>query len=350
MGEPGNRPTLEVKNINLTNKPEGSIGIEIYRTKNKSETFQLVKEIQNNRNANLTIITDDVLDSQLGQIAPNDKAVVSGAKYVIPFKGRFVFYGFPEKPNRIVITGPRKPFRNDAIGFDRAGLPGDLIEILMEQEVKNVQSMDDFLFISCINGAYIWQLAEGSVRQQEPSIVTGLSNLIADDFKASVETTEGVLFNASENKGIQLLTRGLSWRFEGEPVKDITQDKKVLDIVKKENTEDIVFILRHKDGNTQPDILIYNQRYKIWTTFSNPTNPLVSAVNWPDEDGSSRITGLTEGGNIWQEKKEDRGIGQTFTVETGWFNLSNAFLNYQRLRETSLLAEFEALEGLKFYF
>ena len=33
-----------------------------------------------------------------GQVAPVDKAIVSGAKYVTPYKGRFVFYGFPEKP------------------------------------------------------------------------------------------------------------------------------------------------------------------------------------------------------------------------------------------------------------
>ena len=40
MGEPGNRPTFDIKNINLTNKPDRSISIEIYRTKNKSQTFQ----------------------------------------------------------------------------------------------------------------------------------------------------------------------------------------------------------------------------------------------------------------------------------------------------------------------
>ena len=356
MGEPGNRPTLEVRNINLTNKLEGSIGIEIYRTKNKSQTFQLVKEVQNDRELNLTEVRDDVLDSELGQVSSNDKAVVSGCKYVTPYKGRFVFYGFPEKPERIIVSSKRRPFTNDAIAFNNAKLAGDLIEILMEQEVVNVQALDDFLFISCTNGAYVWQITEGSLAQQEPTAVTGLGNLRADNYRSSVETSEGILFNTSEGRGIHLVTRGLSWSFVGEAVKELTtREYQVLSVVKKEDTDDVVFVLGTL-GTGNSRILVYNQRYKIWTTIDDIS--AISLVNWvyienDTENDIKGLTALTSRGEIFQQATgfhHYAGQARQYIVETGWLNFSGGYQDFQKIYEMNLLATFARLKNLTIRF
>ena len=113
-------------------------------------------------------MTDDVEDSGLGAPAGPDNVLLSGAKYVTAYRGRFVLYGFPDKPNRVVVSSPRQPFSNNAIAFKQANLPGDLIELLMEQEVVNVRAMDSYLLIFCKTKAFVWSINEGSVAQQNP--------------------------------------------------------------------------------------------------------------------------------------------------------------------------------------
>ena len=317
------------------------MAIEVYRTKDKSRTFQLLKEVENLTNRQQIIITDDVSDDSLGAPAGPDVALISGAKYVTPYKGRFVLYGFPDKPNRIVISSPIQPFNNSAINFKRANLAGDLIELLMEQPVINIRAMDNFILIFCKDKAFVWQINENAVIQQNPTSITGLSNLTADSFNSSIEVSDGVLFNASEGRGVHLINRGLSWVYEGEPVKRAWTKGKLLDVCSKNDNEDVVFL---KEDNTdepeQPKVLVYNQRYKQWTSYNN--RDLVSCVVW-----KNKLTALTSDGEIFQESEEVRGATQEFTLQTGWMNFTGAYMNFQRLRDIYLLAEFDGLTSLQ---
>ena len=294
IGQAGNQPTLNINNLSLSNKPPVSVGIEIYRTKNKSRTFQLLKEIPNNLLINQTLITDDVVDDDLGRPAGPDNALLSGAKYVVNYKGRFVLYGFPEKPNRLVVSSQRMPFTNNAITFARESL----IELLMEQPIVSIQPMDNNLLIFCTNKCFVWSINETTNRQVNPSPVTGLAGLTADSFNASIEISDGVMFNAQGGQGIHLVTRGLQWNYSGEPVKNFfNKDQKILDICEKKDSEDIIFILKNRANTNDPKIVVYNQRYKQWSSWTE--NNIVSCVVW-----EGKFTALTETGEIMQE--EDR--------------------------------------------
>ena len=344
IGQVGNQPAFEIKHLNLTNKGFVTIAIEIYRTKDKGRTFQFLKAIPNEPSTEQTIVTDDVEDSGLGAPAGPDNVLLSGAKFVTAYKGRFVLYGFPDKPNRVVVSSPRQPFSNNAIAFKQANLPGDLIELLMEQDVINVRAMDNYLLIFCKSKAFVWSINEGSVAQQNPSPVTGLANLTADSFNSSVETTEGVLFNTSGGKGIHLVTRGLQWRFEGEPVKKAWRTGKAQDICLKRDTDDIVFIKDiNPDMPDEPRVFVYNQRYKQWTSWVG--SDLVSCTIWGD-----RLTALNNRGEVFQEREGIPPVQKVYEIQTGWIAFDRAFISFQRLREITLLAEFEGLQALVFRF
>ena len=341
IGEPGNQPTFRVNHLNLTNKLPASVSIEIYRTRDRATSFQFLKEVSSIKEAQETIITDDVVDAGLGAHSVSDNVLVSGAKYITSYKGHFVLYGFPDKPNRVLVSSPRQPFNNNAIAFRRAELPGDAIELLMEQEVKNVIAMDDFLIIFCTDQCFAWTINEGSLQQQEPAPVTGLANLVADDFKSSIEVTEGVMFNTSNGRGVHLIDRGLSWKFAGEPVKKAFTDGPLLDAVSKKASDDIVFIKRSNALEpNEPNILVYNQRYNLWTSYSDRN--IISGVNWENQ-----LTALTDSGEVFIERPTPQQETRTFVIETGWLNFTGSYLNFQRLRDIYLLAEFEGLTNLQ---
>ena len=344
IGQTGNQPTFEVKHLNLTNKGAVSVAVEIYRTKDKARTFQFLKASTSDKFTEQTIVTDDVEDSALGAPAGPDNVLLSGAKFVTAYKGRFVLYGFPDKPNRVVVSSPRKPFSNNAIDFRNAGLPGDLIELLMEQEVMNVRAMDSYLLIFCKNKAFVWSINEGSLAQQNPSPVTGLANLTADSFNSSVEVTDGVLFNTSEGRGVHLVTRGLQWEFRGEAVKNAFSGGKVQDFCNKSTSEDVIIIKEANPANPdEPRVLVYNERYKQWSSWSD--SDLVSCVNW-----KNRLTALNERGEVFQETDGRPVASRLFSLQTGWIAFSQGYMNFQRLRDLYLLADFEGLEELSMKF
>ena len=264
IGRVGNQPTFNVKHLNLTNKPQASVSIEIYRTQNKSRTFQLLKEVVNKTTTEQTTITDDVEDSGLGGFLSADKVLTSSADFVTTYRGRFVLWGFPDQPNRVLISSPRRPFNNKAIAFDRSGAGNDAEVLLMESPVKRCETMDSYLLIFCEGQVYSWDVSG----RQDPRPVSALNRISARGAVSSVLTTEGTLFEGENGLGLHILTRGLTWRFEGEAVKRATSKGDVLSICKKEKTEDIVILKKENtDDPDQPKVLVYNQRYKQWTSY-----------------------------------------------------------------------------------
>ena len=340
IGLAGNQPTFRVNFLNLTDKDPASIGIEVYRTKDKSRTFQFLTEIQTPVTSSVqgTTFADTLEDSSLGMPAGNDHIVVSGARNIVPYKGRFALWGFPDKPNRILISSAENPFSNQAIAFQQGNIAGGTIEILMEIDVETVCVMDDYLIISGEDQVYTWSLREGTLVQQNPAKVTGLGSYAIADVRSYVETTQGVMFNDIRGRGIQLLTRGLSWEYVGEPVKDATTKGKALACFK--NDENVFFIKeRNPDNPETPQVLVYNQRYKTWSSYSNIN--LISGLIW-----DNRVTAISETGELWQEVDEPRETAEGFIIETGWINFTQIFMNYQRLRDIYLLGEFTGLESL----
>ena len=340
IGGVGNQPKFSVNHLNLTNKAQASVAVDIYRTKNKSRTFQLLKEVVSLKVSQQTEITDDVEDDRLGAPAGPDIVLVSGAKHVSSYKGRFVLYGFPDKPNRVLVSSPYQPFSNFASSFRNSNLPGDSIEILMQQDVVKVIAMDSYLIIFCKDQTFVWSVVENSLRQKEPQPVSGLSHLTAQSFRSSIDTTEGVMFEASNNQGMHLITRGLQWSNIGLPIKDVTSGGELVDSAIDPKSEDVL-VLRSDNSNDfeQPKILVYSQRFKIWTSLSN--RDWISAVPW-----EGKLAILTESGEIFQSEEE--GVGtRVFEVETGWISFSGAFMNFQRLRDIYLLMEAGGLAGLQ---
>ena len=58
------------------------------------------------------------------------------------------------------------------------------------------------------------------------------------------------------------------------------------------------------------------------------------------------LTSLTESGEIFQEMETAPTRTRTFTIETGWLAFNQAYMDFKRVREIYLLAEFEGLENL----
>ena len=208
----------------------------------------------------------------------------------------------------------------------------------MEIDVETVCVMDDYLIISGEDQVYTWSLREGTLVQQNPAKITGLGSYAIADVRSYVETTEGIMFNDSRGRGIQLLTRGLSWDFRGEPVKDATTKGKTLSCFI--NNENVFFVKEiNEDDPGTPQVLVYNQRYKTWSSYGNRN--LVSGLIW-----DKKFTAISETGELWQEVDEPRETEETFVIETGWINFTQIFMNYQRLRDIYLLGDFTGLQQL----
>ena len=342
IGQPGNQPSFDVNLLNLTNKPKNTVSVELYRTQRGLQTFQYVTEVKSDTKSEQTTIIDDFTDDRLGAPADNEIISTSGAKFCESYKGRFVLYGFSENPNRILISSPKNPFDNKAISFKITGTIGSVIEILMNEAIIKIEVLDESLIIFTEKQTYIWTLNENSTIQQQPALVSGLTRFTVDNVNSSIWTNQGIIFNAKNGEGIQMLTRGLNWSFVGEDVKDVTNKGKVISSVNK--SENIFFFMDMEDQE-QPQVLIYNQRYKLWTSYDDKR--IVSAVIW-----NGRLTAINSEGQLKQEnlnptKKEiDNSASKYYIVETGWLNLTEGFLNFQRLREVYLQAEFKGLQLL----
>ena len=338
IGIPGNQPSFSLSFLNLTNKERGSVIIEVYRTKRNSRTYQFLTEKQSNETQESIEFTDTFEDNRLGAPMSNDVESVSGARHVLNYKGRWVLWGFPDKPNRILVSSAENPFSNQVVAFQDRSLIGGTIEILMEINVEAICVMDNYLIISGDNQVYNWALRDNTFRQEKPVKVTGLGNYAIADVRSYVETTEGIMFNDVRGRGIQLLTRGLSWKFIGEPVKDSTTLGKTLSCFS--NNENVYFLKeRNPDNPETPQVLVYNQRYKTWSSYDN--KDLISGLIW-----DNKLTALAEDGGLWQEVDEAPQRTETFIIETGWINFTQIFMEYHRLRDVYLLGDFTGLEAM----
>ena len=177
LGEGSNGYVLKVDNLQLTNKDKDSVSIEVYRTEENLRTFKLLTELKNQQIERDQLVVDKTKDEDLGQVATPDNVLISGARHCIEYKGRFLLYGFPEKPNRIVISSPLGNFNNHAIDFKTQGFTGDLIEILMDDRITCIRTMDQYITIHTPVGVYTWAINEGSLSQSYPSVITALVRL-----------------------------------------------------------------------------------------------------------------------------------------------------------------------------
>ena len=333
IGEAGNRPTFELNNLHLTNKEDASLSIEVYRTEKNLDTFQFLKEVRNNRDNEKTIITDDVLDRELGAVAGPNNLLISGARFCTSYKGRYVLYGFPDKKNRIIISSPIRNFTNQAIDFRNEGTAGDMIELLMEDEVKSVKNMDQFLVIFTTKETYAWSVNETSGQQQFPTPITGLVNLSAKDAVSSEKVSDGILFLS--DKGIWLASRGLSGEYIGKDVQDFKGNiKEITNVSDADETRILT------DDPDHP-ILVYNYRFKRWSIFDNLN--VVSTTLW-----KGKYMALTRDNKILEEN-ENVDVLSPFIFETGWIQFE-AIQNFQRFREIFLLGNFRGLTALTMEF
>ena len=233
IGEVGNTPSFNVNNLHLTNKPEGEVTIEVYRSENRLSTLHLIKEVPNNQDVEKTIIVDDILDRNLGQTAGPNNILISGAEFCTVYKGRYVLYGFPEKRNRVVVSSPVRNFTNQAIDFKNQSAAGDLVELLMDEDVTAVKAMDQYLLIFTTKRTYAWVVNEAGVQQRYPTEVSSLVDLSAKDSVSTHRTADGVMFLS--DKGIWTVNRGLSPDFSGQDVQDFGGNVKAVTAVKNLN-------------------------------------------------------------------------------------------------------------------
>ena len=330
MGEAGNQPTFNINNLHLSNKPRGSLSIEVYRTSNRLSTYRLIKEITNNRDTQFTVVTDDVLDEDLGQVGPPDNTLISGARNTVEYKGRYVLYGFPDKANRIVISSPLKNFTNEAVDFKTQGIAGDLIELLMDDPVVCVRSLDQFLNIHTTKKIYTWVINERASNQAYPTEVTALVNTRARDSVSAGRTSDGILF--ASDKGIWTLTRSLRAMFSGADVQDFNgRIKDISNLRKNEETRCLT------DSREFP-VLVYNDRFKQWSSLS--VQGLISSTIWRD-----KWVVLNNRGELLEEETETT-EPIYFSFTTGWVNFS-VIQGFQRVRDFTLLATFQDLTLLQ---
>ena len=239
-------------------------------------------------------------------------------------------YGFPEKPNRVLISSALQGFSNKAIDFKRQGNAGDLVEILMASNVKCVRNMDQYLIIYTTDRVYAWSLNEQDVIQSAPTEITSLVDLNAVSSIGAKRVQNGILFISE--KGIYSVTRGLSSMFTGEDVQDFNGN--VLDMENIKDREETRIIT--EDPNYP--VLVYNYRFKSWSVFTD--TDLISSTIW-----KNRWTALSNQGSIKSENEDESPVSRLFSFSTGWVNFGS-IQGFQRLREVMLLARFKGLESL----
>ena len=349
IGLEGNRPTFDVNYLNLTNRKSGTIGIEIYRTANRSQVFRLVKEVQNRQRNEKALITDDVEDTDLGQVAVADTLFLGGAREVDGYRDRFVFSNFYEKPNRLVISSPQRPLTNQGIDLKNQGTVGDAIEILLSSEVKAARSMDSLLVIFGIDKSWVWTINERSLAQNSPEEITTLLNSSIRDGNSVLPVELGLIIQT--DKGFWSLSRGLDLKDIGADIQGgndgFRSSSRVRSCLTLQDKEEARFIT--DDPNFK--ICIFNMRFGTWTTF-NDMNLISSAIYGIGEQKA--WCALDEAGNVLREVPQDQpaemvtSVPKTIkiVVSTGFVNLAS-ILDFNRIREVTLLADFQGLEELE---
>ena len=333
IGVEGNQPSFFVSNLHLTTKNNEALSIEIYRTANRLNVFKFLKEVSNDFSVEKNSFTDDQIDRNLGIGGGGDSILISGAKYCENYLGRYVLYGFPEKKNRFVVSSPIQAFNNSAVEFRSSGAVGDLIEILMEDEITCIRPMDQYLLIFTTKGVFSWRLNEASVSQVYPESVTGLVGITAKDGLSAYGVKDGVLF--SSNKGLWGVSRSLGSSYTGRDVQDFKGN--IIEIQELKDREEVMLLTDSRDHPT----LVYNYRFKKWSVF-NDFN-LLSLTPW---DTSFAVAAKNK--EVLVSSESENSSVRT-GIETGWINLQQ-LQGYQRLREVVLLADFSELARLSVSF
>ena len=333
MGVANNQPTLQVSHLNLTNK-RGGVSIEVYRTQDRLPTYQFLKEVTNIVGEESTVITDDVLDENLGAVLDPQKITVSGAENLITYRNRFVLYGFPQSRNRFVVSSKLRPLTNIGVTFLRANQAGDAFEIRMASPINAIAQLDQSLIIFCEDGVYLWTIKENSLTQNEPQKVTSLSNLTAVS-PLSVNESVGGLFLITPFRGIWELGRNLSSFFAGEAIQNF-KGKAIEQPIRLEDTEEERWIT-DDEGNFP--LIAHDYRHDDW--FVDNLEPGAKAISHTIHKGKYLLL-VEKSGNsvILSEVDENPDVVRRFVVKTGWLNFGYV-QSVHRIRDVRLLADID---------
>ena len=335
FGQGSNKPSFEVNKLHLSDKPDGSISIEIYRTEKNTDNFRLVGEIPNQKDIASAFqnFTDEKKDDDLGQAEPPSNTNISGAAHCVAYKGRYVLYGFPEKKNRFVVSSPIREFVNESISFKQDGGPQDFIEILMEEDIQCISPMDQYIIIFTKDRAYSWAVNEVSTSQNYPVEITGFKEITAVNAHSITETQNGLLFLT--NKGFWGISRGRAPAFIGKDIQDFIGN--VLDTLNLKQSEESYI---STDDPNYP-LINYNHRFRKYSVFKGDGySGLISMTNWRDKFIALNSRGQVKETLIPTFILGNKPKRQIIRIKTGWINVSQ-IQGYQRICDFYLLAKFK---------
>ena len=348
FGEGDNRPSFDINKLHLSDKNDDSVTLEVYRTLKNTNTFRLVGELPNQKTigGGTQRFVDFVKDEDLGQVEGPSNTTIAGANHSVYYKGRYVLYGFPEKPNRLIVSSPIREFVNEVISFKLDGNPQDFIEILMEEDIQCIRALDQYIIIFTKDRVFSWAVNETTASQPYPTEITGFKEITAINAFSITETQNGIMFLT--NKGFWHISRGLAPSFIGKDIQDFDgKGGKVLDTLKVRNTEES-FI-----STTDPKypLINYNHRFGKFSVLRRFN--ILSMTNWKGkwvgvDDRSKVIQDFTPTDLQFQNAiREGKTLDQNLILETGWVNVSQ-IQHYQRVTEIYLLAKFERLRTLTY--
>ena len=322
-----------------------NISIEIYRTWNRSNTYRHLATIKNettsgvsfydateNQNKQFFEYEDKTNDNKLGQVVNPNNILINGCRHVTRYRNRFVFYGFPERKNTIIISSPIDPTKNIAFSLEQTGqAQTNFIELVMNEDVLKVAAFDQILLIGTKNdGFYYWQLGQSP----DPIPITQARGIrIRNDFNPPSTGVTGAVILVTD---LGIVTLNNSKVKIHDDVKNyVNEDIDIISFANIDDNDEVRAITKGEENS----VLVYNHRLDRWSVLNE-----VAAVSQCVYKGKWAF--VNQDGDIYIETDdEDNNKAIDMEIETGWIQLDEVE-GYKKISDFYLIGQTRGLEAL----
>lgn len=331
-----------LQTLTYTDKKEPfrtSVIISVYRTEDNGTIFYKVSDdtnpVYNDLHVDRIPFTDNIGDADLierpllyttGGILENTPA--PSANVVKAAKNRLFAAGL-QNPNQISFS--KEFVVNESVNF----APGFTIQLENAGgPITAIGEMDEKVIIFKRTAIYYLtgdgpnDLGQGSFTVTKIATDVGCS-----EPESIVQIPDGLMFKSQ--KGIWILTRGLTTEYIGDRVEDYNSYDVTSAVVVADLNQARFTTL---EGTT----LIYDYYFKQWSTANNQN--AVAAVNWQNNYVFTRANGYT-----WIENRTsyaDNGTPIIPIIGTQWFSFAQ-IQGFQRVQKALILGKYKGEHKLK---
>lgn len=325
--------------LRITKKEQ--VFLEVYRTEASGTVFYKVTTVDspvfNDKTVDTVSFTDDVTDANLisneilyttGGVLENIAAPASSL--ITNFGGRVVTND-PDDGNVLrysKLTQEGFPVEFNDTLLTRVGSRGGDISAISAMDDKLIIFKPRAIFYLSGDGPNNLGLQDNFI---SPQLVTSDAGCI--DAKSVVETPQGLMFKSQ--KGIYLLSRGLSVSYVGAPVEDFNSLPISAAVLVADKNE-----VRFTTENNVA--LVYNYLFDQWSTFTN--HEAQAATNY-----ENLFTFVKSNGDVYQENPTSFQDGsQTYSLKltTAWIQLDGVS-GFQRVYDAVMLGSYKSGHRMK---